>query len=132
MLENWCWEGSILRKLSAHYSRTDPKTGLPERIPKELCDKIVKAKNVNAGLQNLRQIFFGSFDLNVHTAEGGVVDTTKVWEDLKPEITLIPNAPGTYPAASFGHVMGGCTYFGPFLRAGRGCRTRNHILILGV
>ena len=52
MLENWCWEASILQKLSSHYTKKDA-SGQPEKIPLELCEKIVKAKNVNAGLMNL-------------------------------------------------------------------------------
>ena len=62
MLENWCFDAAALRKLSKHY-----KTG--EAIPAELVQAIVRSKNVNSGLLNLRQIFFGLFDMQMHTSE---------------------------------------------------------------
>jgi Zn-dependent oligopeptidase len=109
MLENWCWEADILRNLSAHYQRKDAQ-GRPEKIPVELCDRIVTAKNVNAGLMNLRQIFFASFDMTVHTlpaSQQGKVDTTALYDRLRKEIALIPGPEGAFPAATFGHIMGG-------------------------
>ncbi|RUS34267.1 hypothetical protein BC938DRAFT_481524 [Jimgerdemannia flammicorona] len=63
MLENWCWQSNSLRRLSSHY-----KTGEP--IPDELIEKIVRAKQAGAGLFNLRQLFFGVFDMRLHGSEG--------------------------------------------------------------
>lgn len=53
MLENWCWTESQLVKMSQHYLRKD------EKLPKELVAKIIASRDVNSGLFNLRQIFFG-------------------------------------------------------------------------
>ncbi|KAI9099325.1 hypothetical protein DFS34DRAFT_592989 [Phlyctochytrium arcticum] len=103
MLENWCWEKSILQKLSAHYQR-----GPSEPLPDHLIESLVKAKNVNAALLNLRQIFFGEFDFTLHTTflnDG--ISTTQLWDKLREEVTLIKNDPDTWPAAAFGHLMGG-------------------------
>lgn len=99
MLENWCYDKVALSKLSQHYVSKDS-------LPSEIIDAIVKAKNVNAGLSNLRQIFFGLFDMSIHMSDGHV-DTTKIWTRLKKEISMIESQEGTYPAASFGHMMGG-------------------------
>ena len=90
----------MLAKLSNHYERRG------EKLPEEIVNQLVKAKNLNAGLLNLRQIFFASFDLMVHTSEDENLDTVKLWEDMKSDITLIPSPPGTWPVASFGHIMG--------------------------
>lgn len=49
--------------MTSHY-----KTG--EAMPDDLIDKIVKAEAVNQGLFTLRQLYFGLFDLHVHTAKG--------------------------------------------------------------
>ena len=90
-----------MARLSSHFERKG------EKLPSEVVAKLVQAKNLNAGLLNLRQIFFASFDLLVHTTENEDIDLAKTWQDLKAEITLIPCSPNTWPVASFGHIMGG-------------------------
>ncbi|KAJ3091534.1 hypothetical protein HK102_000179 [Quaeritorhiza haematococci] len=100
MLENWCWEAEVLRRLSGHWEDRARK------IPDELVEKLVKSKNVNAGLLTLRQVFFGTFDMTVHTLTNtDGLDTTSLWSKLREEVSLIPSAPGTHPASSFGHIM---------------------------
>ena len=42
MLENWVWEKEVLQRLSAHYQTKEP-------LPDKLIEKLVAAKNVNAG-----------------------------------------------------------------------------------
>jgi Zn-dependent oligopeptidase len=86
MLENWCWNADELEKLSSHYVRKG------ETLPRDQIERMVKAKNLNAGLLNLRQIFFGTFDLTVHTSEEDV-DTTELWAKLREEVTLIKGIP---------------------------------------
>ncbi|KAJ1976104.1 metalloendopeptidase [Dimargaris xerosporica] len=100
MLENWCWEPKVLRDFSSHYQTKEP-------IPDALLDSLIKSKNACAGLFNLRQLFFGLFDLTVHTQADGKVDTTQLWRQMRQDISLIQPAPNTWPAASFGHIMGG-------------------------
>jgi len=63
MLENWCFDSQSLKYLSSHY-----QTGAP--IPDEIIDRIVKAKNVNGAMFNLRQLFFGIYDMTLHTSDG--------------------------------------------------------------
>ena len=65
------------------------------------------AKNVGSGLDTEGQEFLGLVDQKYHTAPGGVIDTTQAWFDTQKEVTLLPPLPGTYPQASFGHLMGG-------------------------
>lgn len=90
----------MLQQLSSHYENKSP-------LPEDLIQSLVKAKNVNAALLNLRQIFFGWFDYTVHTQPADKIDTTALWNKLREEVTLIPGAPKTWPAAAFGHIMGG-------------------------
>mmetsp|Transcript_10028 Transcript_10028/g.24804 ORF Transcript_10028/g.24804 Transcript_10028/m.24804 type:complete len:676 (+) Transcript_10028:78-2105(+) len=100
MLENWCWEEEPLTKMSGHYlDKSKP-------LEIELLRNMIRAKNLNSGLLNLRQAFFGSFDLSIHMTSDRV-DTGKVWSELREEITRIPNSSGGNGAASFGHIMGG-------------------------
>lgn len=99
MLENWCWEPQVLEMLSSHYKNPE------EKLPKELIDNLVKSKNVNEGLATLRQIFFASFDMQLHGKEEH--DVHELWHRLRPEITLIPSNTDTFPYSTFGHIMGG-------------------------
>eukprot|EP00003_Mantamonas_plastica_P020230 TRINITY_DN3270_c0_g1_i1.p2 TRINITY_DN3270_c0_g1~~TRINITY_DN3270_c0_g1_i1.p2 ORF type:complete len:541 (-),score=188.97 TRINITY_DN3270_c0_g1_i1:211-1833(-) len=101
MLENWCWEPEILARLSGHYQDKSNK------LPKELCDKMVAAKNVDVALLTLRQCFFGIFDMTVHTNPNEVESSEKLWGELRTKITKIQHTEGTNPVAAFGHVMGG-------------------------
>lgn len=103
MLENWCWEGEILQKLSKHY-----KTSAP--LPKELIQSLIKTKNVNTGLLNLRQLFFATLDMRIHSAayqkETEPLDET--YAEMRKDIALIEQPVKSNPIASFGHLMGGC------------------------
>jgi Zn-dependent oligopeptidase len=101
MLENWCWQDSILRRLSQHYLRPS------EPLPDSLIASLVRTKNLNAGLQNLRQIFFATWDLIVHGRDFDVSAVDAEYERLRHEIALIGQADNVWPAASFGHMMGG-------------------------
>ncbi|KAI9146266.1 hypothetical protein BKA69DRAFT_1162856 [Paraphysoderma sedebokerense] len=102
LLENWCWTNEGLSKLSSHYQTSKP-------IPTELVEKIVKAKNVNSGLLNLRQLTFGLFDLTIHTVKAGEekVDTTHLFNKCREEVGLIKAPEGTFGQATFDHLMGG-------------------------
>ncbi|KAI3406409.2 PRD1 [Candida oxycetoniae] len=105
MLEYWCWSKNEIKKLSSHYETGEP-------INDDLVDQLVRTKHVNTGLFNLRQLFFGLFDMTVHTINNKEqlesLDLFKIWNNLKEEVTLLPsdNNP-TKGYASFGHIAGG-------------------------
>ena len=97
LLENWAWQPQVLKKISAHY-----KTG--EALPDELIASLVKSKNVGVAAAFLRQNFLGQYDLALHTAAKRV-DSTKLYSQMMKDISGIPMTKGTYPQASFGHIM---------------------------
>lgn len=105
MLEYWVWSKNELKQLSAHYETGEP-------ISDDLIDQLIKTKHVNTGLLNLRQLFFGLFDMSVHTIESEEqidrLDLFATWNTLRREITLLPD--GNNPTkgyCSFGHIAGG-------------------------
>lgn len=105
MLEYWTWSKNELKELSSHY-----RTGEP--ISDELIGQLIRTKHVNTGLFNLRQLFFGIFDMKLHTIanqkELDSLDIFKVWNDLREEVTLLPSDGNTTKGyASFGHIAGG-------------------------
>jgi Zn-dependent oligopeptidase len=58
---------------------------------------------------NLRQLFFGIYDMTVHSADGVTTSAalSALYADLRQKIALIPQADGVFPAATWGHLMGG-------------------------
>lgn len=98
IMEDWAWHPEVLKKISKHY-----KTG--EALPDELIKKLVDSRNIDAGLVQLRQLFFSKFDMMIHTTERK--NTTALYEKMQNEIQMIPMTKGCAPQASFGHLMGG-------------------------
>jgi len=106
MLENWCWEKDILRRMSRHHS-----TGSP--LPDDLLNKMIISKLANVGLLNCRQLFFGKFDMFIHmTPNPG--DLGELYGKMRVEISRVQNTPGTNGAASWGHIFSGydASYYG--------------------
>ena len=98
MLENWVWKPKFLKKISKHY-----KTGKP--LPDKLIARMIRAKHVNGGLRNSRQIFYATVDMTFHTM-GAKVDTAKVWRQVVKKVMPVAQTKGTHPAGGFGHLMG--------------------------
>ncbi|OAP59905.1 hypothetical protein AYL99_04907 [Fonsecaea erecta] len=132
MLENWCWTPSQLKSLSKHYSTLSPdyyeawKAAAggssakepEERIPDDLIQKLIKTKNLNGALFNLRQLHFGIFDMTIHEpkdhASLEAMNISETYNGLRKDISKIdgPEVFGEGNAwgngqATFGHLMGG-------------------------
>jgi len=100
MLENWCFNQTVLKRLSKH-----KETGEP--LPEEKVQALLKAKNVNEGLMMLRQVYLGTLDLTIH-GEAPPADAEglqKLVDELRPRVSLIDNPPGCNILRNFGHLM---------------------------
>ena len=108
MLENWCYEGPVLEKLSGHFQNN------AEKLPESMLQSLVRAKNADTALLNLRQIFFGMFDQTIHSSEDETIDTAKLYTQYRLKYTGVPSPANTNGAAGFGHLMGGyeAQYYG--------------------
>ncbi|KAJ2773299.1 metalloendopeptidase [Coemansia nantahalensis] len=103
LLENWGWEPAVLRRFAVHH-----KTGEP--IPEDLVARLVAAKNEGSGLFNLRQIFFGLYDMALHSTRDPDVDVAARFRELREQITRLSAGSagaGSGGAATFGHLLGG-------------------------
>ncbi|KAJ2159800.1 metalloendopeptidase [Coemansia sp. RSA 552] len=108
MLENWGWEPAVLQRFAVHYQTGEP-------IPKDLVKRLVAAKNEGAGLTNLRQVFFGLYDMAIHNTADGEVDVKQTYLDLRTKIGRFQNdSAETWGVATFGHMAGGydAQYYG--------------------
>jgi oligopeptidase A len=89
-MENWAWEWEIVESMSEHVA-----TG--ESLPRHLFDKMVRARNFQAGLQTLRQIEFALFDMELHS--GQLTDAPAVpGSERGSEAGSGPTKVGTRPA----------------------------------
>lgn len=98
MLENFMWQPSILKEISANVT-----TGAP--LPDDLIAKMVAARYVNEAYFTTGQIRLGMVDMAYHSS-GPNVDTTAVWAKIASEYTPLHMVPGTHPQAAFGHLFG--------------------------
>lgn len=101
MMENFAWEKAILQLLSQH-----EKTG--ESLPDDLYEKMISAKNFQAGLHMLRQLEYSLFDFQLHSlTHYQKNDTLNILNRVR-EKTNVLNIPSYNRSPhSFSHVFSG-------------------------
>ena len=101
MHENWAYEKEWLDSFAVHYL-----TG--EKIPVELVDKIIAAKNYLAAYQSERQLSFGMLDMAYYYREETFNDDISAFERaaMSPTELLEPVA-GTLMSTAFSHIFAG-------------------------
>jgi len=99
-MENFCWEWSVLERLTAHV-----ETG--QGLPRELFDKMVAAKNFQAGLGMLRQVEMGLFDLRIHAEPGADQRVQHVLDEVRREVSVLAPPPFNRFQHSFSHIFAG-------------------------
>ena len=101
-LENWCWQREALDLFAAHY-----QTG--EKIPDELFDKMIAAKNFQSGMQMVRQLEFSLFDFRMHREYDpeGEANIYTLLDEVRQQVAVInPPSFNRFPH-SFGHIFAG-------------------------
>lgn len=101
-MENFCWEWEVLLHMTAH-------TDTGASLPRALFDKMIAAKNFQAGLQMLRQVEFALFDMHIHYDydAAGKDSVQSVLNQVRDQFAVIP-APAfqRFPHA-FSHIFAG-------------------------
>lgn len=100
MLENWFWSSDILNRVSGHYLRPE------EKLPKDLLEKMLAAKDFQQGAAYTKQLLYALFDMTLHT-QNEKVDVTETYNQLYREIIGQEPLAGAHFPAGFGHMMGG-------------------------
>lgn len=99
-MENFCWEWEVIQQLSAHVDTGEP-------LPRALFDKMLAAKNFQAGLQTLRQIEFALFDMRLHAEPGAETRVQEVLDEVRAEVTVLPPPAFNRFQHSFSHIFAG-------------------------
>lgn len=101
-MENWCYHEPTLMGLTEHVD-----TG--EKLPRELFEKIVAAKNYRAASMMLRQLQFGMVDLELHHryVPGGDESPLDVQRRVASKVAVLPPLPEDRFLCSFGHIFAG-------------------------
>ncbi len=101
-LENWCWQREALDLFAAHH-----QTG--EKIPDQLFDKMIAAKNFQSGMQMVRQLEFSLFDFRMHREYDpeGEANIYALLDEVRQQVAVInPPSFNRFPH-SFGHIFAG-------------------------
>ena len=99
-MENFCWEWSVLRHMTAHVD-----TGKP--LPRALFDKLLAAKNFQSGLQTLRQIEFSLLDMRLHTEPDRSSDVLGVLKEVRADVAVLHPPEWHRMPHSFSHIFAG-------------------------
>jgi len=101
-MENFCWEWDVLRHMTQHVD-----TGA--QLPRELFDKMVAAKNFQAGMQTVRQVEFSLFDITLHSAfdPNGSKTPLQLIEEIRDQVAVVrPPVWNRFPN-NFSHIFAG-------------------------
>ena len=101
-MENWCWEQEALALISCHY-----QTG--ETLPETLFNKMLAAKNFQAGMIMVRQLEFSLFDFRIHQdydPEKGA-RIYDILEQVRAQVAVVQPPKFNRFAHSFSHIFAG-------------------------
>jgi oligopeptidase A len=101
-LENWGWQYEAL-SLFAHHHETG------EVLPRSVYDRMLAARNFQAGLKLLRQLEFALFDFRLHLEykPEAPVDAHALLEDVRRKVAVIKVPTFNRFAHGFSHLFGG-------------------------
>jgi oligopeptidase A len=99
-MENFCWEWEVLQQLTSHVD-----TGHP--LPRPLYERMLAAKNVQSGLQMLRQIEFSLFDMRIHAEPAAADHVQRVLDEVRAEVSVMPPPGFNRFQHSFSHIFAG-------------------------
>jgi oligopeptidase A len=99
-MENFCWEWSVLRHMTAHVDSGEP-------LPRALFDKLLAAKNFQSGLQTLRQIEFSLLDMRLHTEPDRSSDVLGVLKEVRADVAVLHPPEWHRMPHSFSHIFAG-------------------------
>lgn len=101
-MENWCWQREALDLFAAHHQTGEP-------LPVELFNKMMAAKNFQAGMQMVRQLEFALFDFRIHEeyepTEGSRIQ--QLLDEVRAEVAVIQPPDYNRFQHGFSHIFAG-------------------------
>jgi oligopeptidase A len=101
-MENFCWEWDVLRHMAKHVETGDS-------LPRDLFDKMLAARNFQAGMQTMRQIEFSLFDMHLHRDfdPDGSQSALDLLNDIRAQVAVVvPPDYNRFPN-NFSHIFAG-------------------------
>ncbi|KAJ1834977.1 metalloendopeptidase [Coemansia sp. RSA 2711] len=99
MFTQWMWQPAALRTFARHYQTNEP-------IPEELCARLAAARAPGSALKELRQVFRGLYDIDIHT--NGNFDVRSHYNEVAARVALVNNGDADVgKAATLAHLMEG-------------------------
>ena len=99
-MENFCWEWDVLKHMTAHVDTGEP-------LPRALFDKMLVAKNFQAGMQTLRQVEFSLFDMLLHTSFDPAGNVMNLLNEVRAEVAVIKAPLYSRTVHTFSHIFSG-------------------------
>lgn len=101
-LENWCWNPESLELIAAHHETGEP-------LPRDLLDKMLAARNFQAGMQIMRQVEFSMFDFRLHAeyTEGSPTSPLEMHRRVRKEVAVVDSPEFNRFPNSFSHIFAG-------------------------
>ena len=99
-MENFCWEWDVVRRLTAHVDSG-------EALPRELFERMLAAKNFQAGLATLRQVEFALFDMRLHAEPGSEADIQALIDGVRHEVAVVDAPRFNRFQHGFSHIFAG-------------------------
>jgi oligopeptidase A len=101
-MENWCWQKQALDMISGHYQTGEP-------LPEPLLDKLLAAKNFQAGMAMLRQLEFSLFDFTMHMdyVPGTEAGIQTVLDGIRAQWAVVPTPAENRFQHGFTHIFAG-------------------------
>ncbi len=101
-LENWCWEPEALALFARHYETDQP-------LPPTLLERMLAAKNFQAGMLMMRQLEFALFDMRLHSqySAANPLKAQTVLDQVRQEVAVLMPPAFTRFANAFTHIFAG-------------------------
>ena len=101
IMENWLMEEEALALFARHYQTGEP-------LPKELLDKVLAARNFQAGIANINQLRYASMDLSWHSTPPEQINDVDGFEkQAVAPFQVLPPVEGANISCAFNHIFAG-------------------------